>query len=91
MQSRLARIYTATRFVTDEYKLASNSFRTSQYRKTSTGVKLKVFIPGSFSFSSLLIGLEGRCMLRLHVGQGGEAGIHLQSIIVTQSIYPCFC
>lgn len=53
-------------------------------------MRLGVFIPGSFSFSPLLIGHEIRCMLRLQVGQGGEAGIHLQEdnrVSLSQGVY----
>lgn len=41
-------------------------------------MRLEFFILGSFGFSPLLTEHEGHSMLRLHVGQGGEAGLHLQ-------------
>ena len=59
-------------------------------QKTSIGVRLEVFFPGSFGVSPLLLGHEGRSMLRLHVGWGGEAGIHLQEdnrVSLSQGVY----
>lgn len=53
-------------------------------------MRLEFFIPGSFSFSPLLTRHEGRSMLRPHVGQGGEAGIHLQEdnrVSLSQGVY----